>query len=92
MFKKNKYSYSLDQQQLKCPSQPCSCPSNHVSPQSPVPSSASSSSLKLAKNNQAPNEDDIAGSPRTRKVGPPPLKEGVDYINPGEEDQMVSES
>lgn len=29
------------------------------------------------------------GSPKTRKVGPPPLKPGVDYVNPEEEDQMV---
>ena len=28
-------------------------------------------------------------SPTTRKGGPPPLKSGSTYINPGEEDQMV---
>lgn len=29
------------------------------------------------------------GSPQGRKVGPPPLKSGSQYINPGDEDQMV---
>ena len=29
------------------------------------------------------------GNLRTKKIGPPPLKPGVDYINPQEEDQMV---
>jgi hypothetical protein len=29
------------------------------------------------------------GSPQGRKVGPPPLKSGFQYINPGDEDQMV---
>lgn len=29
------------------------------------------------------------GSPQGRKVGPPPLKTGAQYINPGDEDQMV---
>lgn len=31
----------------------------------------------------------IDGNLRTKKIGPPPLKPGVDYINPQEEDQMV---
>ena len=26
---------------------------------------------------------------KTKKVGPPPIRHGVDYINPEEEDQMV---
>lgn len=29
------------------------------------------------------------GSPQGRKVGPPPLKSGSQYVNPGDEDQMV---
>jgi hypothetical protein len=29
---------------------------------------------------------------RDTQHGPPPLQSGIDYINPGEEDQMVSVS
>ena len=96
MFKwfRKKNSYSLDHK-LKCycssfpissssakPS--CTC----FSAQNPHPSEPQSKTTLTC--NRSPSEDDVAGSPRTRKVGPPPLKPGVDYINPGGEDQMVS--
>jgi hypothetical protein len=32
------------------------------------------------------NSDESA---RTKRVGPPPIKPGVDYVNPEDEDQMV---
>ena len=34
-------------------------------------------------------KDDTNSPSRTRKIGPPPLESGKDYINPGEDDQMV---